>query len=126
MGGFGGGFNSWNFGLGAFIGLSILGLILALWFIVSVALKGYALWTAAKRGEKWWFIALLIINTMGILELIYLLFIAKVSFGRGCKNCGHCKHCNAGKNSKAEVVDEEEVMSEENEENTKKEAEEVL
>ena len=53
-------------------GLGALGLVLAL---LVVALKGYALWHAARRSETWWFIALLIINTMGILELIYLYFV---------------------------------------------------
>jgi len=40
-----------------------------------VTLKGYALWHAAKRNEVGWFIALLIVNTIGILEIIYLYFI---------------------------------------------------
>lgn len=61
--------------LAPFIGLAaLIGLV---WVI---GIKGYALWHAAKRGEKWWFIALLIINTAGILELIYLIFFAKVLF----------------------------------------------
>jgi hypothetical protein len=38
--------------------------------------KGLALWRAARRGEKWWFIALLIIQTLGLLEIFYLLVIA--------------------------------------------------
>jgi H+/Cl- antiporter ClcA len=57
-----------------FVGLAALGIIL---FLVVLALKGYSLWTAAKRGEKAWFIVLLIINTAGILELIYLIAVAK-------------------------------------------------
>lgn len=62
---------------GAF-GIGALGIILALVFVAAViALKGYALWNAAKRDEKWWFIALLIVNTAGILELIYLFFVVK-------------------------------------------------
>jgi len=40
--------------------------------------KGLALWHAAKRDEKWWFIALLLINTVGILEICYLAFIVKL------------------------------------------------
>ena len=40
--------------------------------------KGFALWHAAKRGEKWWFIILLVLNTVGVLEIIYLFFVAKV------------------------------------------------
>ncbi len=34
--------------------------------------KGKALWKAARRDEKWWFIAILIINTFGLLELFYI------------------------------------------------------
>lgn len=51
--------------------------IVAVLAIAIVALKGYALWHAAKRDEMWWFIALLVLNTVGILELIYIIFIAK-------------------------------------------------
>lgn len=45
--------------------------------VVVLVLKGFALWYSVKRDQKWWFIALLIINTVGILEIIYLLFIVK-------------------------------------------------
>lgn len=45
-------------------------LIVALW---SIVWKGLALWRAAKLGSKGWFIALMILNTAGILEIIYLL-----------------------------------------------------
>jgi len=40
--------------------------------------KGLATWHAASRKEKAWFFLLLIINTFGILELIYLFFVVKV------------------------------------------------
>lgn len=40
--------------------------------------KGFALWYAAERREKWWFAAFLIINTFGILEIAYIFFIAKI------------------------------------------------
>lgn len=39
--------------------------------------KGFALWTAVKLNQKKWFIALLLINTFGILEIFYLFYIAK-------------------------------------------------
>ena len=57
-----------------------------IWIIIVIALwtlpwKGYALWRAARRDEKWWFVALLIINTVGILEIIYLFFILKLKIG---------------------------------------------
>jgi hypothetical protein len=60
------------------IGLGGLGLALAVIIVAAIiALKGYALWNAAKRNEKWWFIIILVLNTLGILELIYLIFIVK-------------------------------------------------
>lgn len=42
--------------------------------IWSLSIKGYALWHAARNEQKGWFIALLILNTVGILEIIYLLW----------------------------------------------------
>jgi len=62
-------------GMGMLGSLS-LGFILALAW--SLFWKGFALWHAAKRGEQWWFIAILVINTVGILEIIYIFFIAKI------------------------------------------------
>ena len=43
----------------------------------TLILKGIALWRAARRGEKSWFVALLVVNTLGILEAIYILFVSK-------------------------------------------------
>lgn len=34
--------------------------------------KGWALWKAAKNDSKPWFIALLLINTVGILDILYI------------------------------------------------------
>jgi len=53
------------------------------WFLIypvliwSTIWKGLALWRAAKNGQKYWFIALLVINTVGVLEIIYLRFFSK-------------------------------------------------
>ena len=47
---------------------------LMLW---SLFWKGLALWRAARSKQTYWFIALLVINTVGILEIIYLLAFAK-------------------------------------------------
>jgi methionyl-tRNA synthetase len=49
--------------------------ILLLW---SIFWKGLALWHAAIRKQPWWFIILLLINTAGILEIIYLFAVAKL------------------------------------------------
>ena len=51
--------------------------MLVVWLIVALAIilfKGLALWQSARHSQKWWFIALLILNTVGILPLIYLFF----------------------------------------------------
>ncbi len=47
-------------------------LLLLAW---SVVWKGLALWKAARRNEKGWFIALLIINILGLLEMLYIFVI---------------------------------------------------
>lgn len=39
--------------------------------------KGVALWKAAKNGHKKWFIALLLLNTLAILEIIYIFVFSK-------------------------------------------------
>lgn len=39
--------------------------------------KGVALWKAAKNSHKKWFIALLVVNTMAILEIVYIFFFSK-------------------------------------------------
>ena len=41
--------------------------------IWSLAWKGLAMWRAARHGHQAWFIVFLIVNTAGILEIIYLL-----------------------------------------------------
>jgi methionyl-tRNA synthetase len=43
----------------------------------AVIWKGVALWHAARGRQLAWYIALLIINTAGILEIIYLIFFRK-------------------------------------------------
>jgi hypothetical protein len=35
--------------------------------------KGLALWKAARLNEKYWFIALLFINTVGVFPIVYLI-----------------------------------------------------
>jgi len=47
----------------------ILITIIAIW---STLLKGIALYRAANLKQKNWFIVMLIINSIGIVELIYL------------------------------------------------------
>lgn len=45
--------------------------------ILILSIKGFALWTAAQNNKKGWFVALLFLNTLGILEILYLLVFSK-------------------------------------------------
>jgi len=48
--------------------------VLAIWTIIW---KGTALWKAARNSSKIWFVVLLAVNTVGILEIIYVFFFSK-------------------------------------------------
>ena len=39
--------------------------------------KGIALWRAARNKQLYWFIAILIFQTLAILEIVYLFFFQK-------------------------------------------------
>jgi hypothetical protein len=52
-------------------------MLLLLGVLWSIPWKGVALWKSARLSHTKWFIALLIINTFGILEIIYIFFVAK-------------------------------------------------
>lgn len=62
--------NQWLFGAGSMWPWARAWLLpLVAW---ELTWKGFALWRAARRGEQVWFIAILILNTLGILPIIYL------------------------------------------------------
>ena len=42
--------------------------------------KCYSVWLASKNNHKKWFVALIILNTLGILEIIYIFKVAKKSW----------------------------------------------
>lgn len=48
--------------------------LLALW---SLVWQGIALWKAARNDDRYWFLALLILHTAGILDILYLFVFAK-------------------------------------------------
>ena len=54
------------------------------WFLAiivwSLFWKGLALWHSGRRGQPWWFVIMLVINTVGILEIIYLFVVLKLKF----------------------------------------------
>ncbi len=43
----------------------------------SLIWKALALWKSARIGHKGWFTALLLINLLGIPEIIYIYFVAR-------------------------------------------------
>jgi hypothetical protein len=49
-------------------------LILAAWVFPW---KGIALWKSARLGQKVWFIVMLVINTLALLEIFYIFVIAR-------------------------------------------------
>lgn len=84
---------------GMMITAILLIIIIAAW---TLFWKALALWHAAKSGDKIWFIALLFINTLGILEIIYLYFVAKVKICSlcSCSDKCDCKECGCEKKKK--------------------------
>ena len=58
--------------------LVMLGLGFLALLVWTFCWKGLALWHSARRNHGIWFVLLLVVNTMGILEIIYLFGIAKV------------------------------------------------
>lgn len=54
-------------------------LILGVWTIIW---KGIALWHAGRNAHLAWFIVLLILNTAGILEIIYIFAVGRPALRR--------------------------------------------
>ena len=51
--------------------------IFALLIAWSMIWKGIALWKSARAGSKIWFVVLLVVNTVGILEILYIYVFSK-------------------------------------------------
>lgn len=49
-------------------------LILSLW---TIPWKAVALWKAARARSIVWFVIIMVVNTLGILEIIYIFFFSK-------------------------------------------------
>jgi len=49
-------------------------LLLTIWILVW---KGLALWKAARKNHRAWFVALFILNTVGILDILYIYFFSE-------------------------------------------------
>lgn len=49
-------------------------IVLLVW---SLVWKALAMWKAARKGDKVWFVVFLIINTLGILDILYIYVFSK-------------------------------------------------
>jgi len=51
--------------------------IMVLIIVWSLPWKGVALWKSARLNQKGWFIALLVINTLGVFEILYIFVFSR-------------------------------------------------
>jgi len=54
--------------------LPLILLFIAIW---TIPWKGMALWRAARNGQRAWFLILLVVNTLAILEILYIFLFSK-------------------------------------------------
>lgn len=57
------------------------------WLLLTILVwslfwKGLALWKSAKRNSKFWFVAILLINTVGILEVLYIFLFSEININK--------------------------------------------
>ncbi len=79
----------YGFGFPGWIALFLLPVLL--W---TIFWKGLALWHSARRAQPWWFVILLFVNTLGILEIIYLFLVAKLKIEELFSKHEHGHHGN--------------------------------
>lgn len=78
MMGYGNFYSGAGFGMGGMLGAG-LGFLLLPLLIWSLAWKGWALWKAAKNDSPAWFVVLLLVNTVGILDILYIFVFGKTN-----------------------------------------------
>jgi len=61
-------------------------LLLTIILVWSLTWKGLALWKAAKKNQSIWFIVILVMNTIGILEILYIFVFSKMDFSSKSKS----------------------------------------
>lgn len=72
-------FQGWYTGHMNLFELSVWSYIVIVPLVVwSLFWKALALWHAAKQGNRIWFVVLFLVNTLGILDIIYLIVIGKL------------------------------------------------
>ena len=67
----------------SYMTILFLFIIILLW---SIVWKLLALWKSARKGSLAWFIVLGIVNTIGILEILYIYVFSEMKSGRRAKS----------------------------------------
>lgn len=57
-------------------------MVILIW---SLFWKAMALWKSARLNQPIWFIIMLLINTFGILEILYVFLFSEINFAKGNK-----------------------------------------
>lgn len=62
-----------------------------LWWIIPLSLwslvwKGWALWRAGRLNQSVWFVVMLLLNTLGILEILYIFYFSKLPASSSAKS----------------------------------------
>ena len=61
------------------VSVTVAAILLAIVGIWSLIWKGIALWKSSRKNQMVWFIFLLVVNTVGILEILYIFIFSKMS-----------------------------------------------
>lgn len=73
--------NYWGnpgYGLGLFG--AWMGFFLIPLMVWAIFWKGWAIWKAARAESKVWFVILLLVNTLGILDIFYIFVFSKPAY----------------------------------------------
>jgi hypothetical protein len=57
-----------------FLSMILFSPLLPILLVWEIVWKSVAMWKAARHNQLFWFIALTILNTVGILPIVYILF----------------------------------------------------
>ncbi len=60
-----------------FLGMTLTPFVLGILVLWEAIWKGVGLWKSGRNNQVWWFIAVFIFNTVGILPILYLAFFQK-------------------------------------------------
>ncbi|MCA9364641.1 MAG: hypothetical protein KC736_01985 [Candidatus Moranbacteria bacterium] len=84
----------------------LIGKILFWGTTLTIPLKGLALWMSARRAHKWWFTVLCVVYVVGIIDILYILFVAR----RTPITCAPVKASNQWSSATQESAKEKEKM----------------